>query len=143
MKKLACGNLQSLAPQKADTHGSRHYYNGWKSLAKVNGVKEKLAIWKAKLKAWKLQAGALWRDREVIKTEIRALIAAFPLARDVVSNLSATEFFGPTKTQIAWQRVRYELILKGHNVDDLTGAIIFAAIAFAYLYQIKGIGKVS
>lgn len=95
------------------------------------------------LKAWKAQANAIWRDRQVIKREIQVLVGAFPIACKVVSDLSSTEYFGPTRTQIAFQRVRYELALKGFKVDDLTGAVIFAAISFAYLHNIKGIGKVS
>lgn len=105
-------------------------------------MKEKIAIWKAKLKAWKIQAEALWRDREVIKAEWNALVAAFPIACRVVAELSATEYFGPTRTQIAFQRVRYEMALKGHKTDDLTGGMIFIAVSVAYFYQIKNIGKV-
>lgn len=105
-------------------------------------MKEKIAIWKAKLKTWKLQAQALWRDREIIKTEIRMLVAAFPIACHVVQELSDTKFFGATKTQIAFQRVRYDLKLKGYKVDDISGGISFIAVSLAYFYQLKGIGKI-
>jgi hypothetical protein len=113
-------------------------------------MREKIAIWKARLKElevqyniWKAQAEALWRDREVIKTEFRILKAAFPIACKVVAELSTTEFFGPTRTQIAFQRVRYELTLKGFKADEITGGCTFIAVSLAYFYAIKGIGKVA
>ncbi len=105
-------------------------------------MKEKIAIWKATLKAWKIQAEAIWRDREVIKKEWRLLLVAFPVACQSVSELSSTQFFGPTKTQIAFQRVRYELTLKGYNQDDMSGALLFLAVSLAYFYQVKNLGKV-
>jgi hypothetical protein len=102
-------------------------------------VKDKIAIWKAKLKWVYTLTASAWRDRAIIRSEWEMLKIAFPIAVTAVNELQDTKFFGATRTQIAFQKVQYELKLRKVPQDDLTGAMVFVAVSLAYLHTIKGI----
>ena len=103
-------------------------------------MKEKIHAFIQTLKTWKSQVDAAWRDREIIKADLQVIRSAFPIASKVVKDLNESQFFGATRTQIAMQRVKYELNLKGIKDDDLV-ALVFIVISLVYLYETRGIAN--
>jgi hypothetical protein len=67
------------------------------------------------------------------------LVRCYPLAKRQVLAVSAEakssgiEYTGPTRTQIAYNKVRTQLVKKGWKDDNITGAIIYIAVSLAYL----------
>jgi len=103
-------------------------------------MKQKIHAFIATLKTWKSQVDAVWRDREIIKADLKVIRSALPIASKVVKELNDSQFFGATRTQIAMQRVKYELNLQGIKDDDLV-ALVFLVISLVYLYETRGIAN--
>ena len=67
------------------------------------------------------------------------LIRCYPIAKGQVIAVSAEakatgiEYTGPTRTQIAYNKTRTELVRKGWKDDNITGAVIYISVSLAYL----------
>jgi hypothetical protein len=79
----------------------------------------------------------IWRNREAIRSYLKELKEAMPVAIGRVE--AGFEWFeskypGTVKMQIAYNETRTELMRRGMLNDDITGAVIYIALGLSYLF---------
>jgi hypothetical protein len=71
--------------------------------------------------------------------DIWLLVRCYPIAKgqvlavSVEAKATGLSYTGPTRTQIAYNKIRTDLVKKGWKDDNITGAVIYIAVSLAYL----------
>lgn len=79
----------------------------------------------------------IWRVKDILWGELLFFKEAYPHAKTIVLGLEKENFYGPTKTQVAYQRLRSHMGYLGQEDAGITGAILYIAVSIAYLVEVK------